>query len=531
MEISFHHEFIHNKMHSFIRISRYLLHSFVFIYQFVATHVHPFFIQLSYFLVIAMLGSVLLMSLKPSNPDFSPRYVGMLFLSTSALTVSGLSTIKMEDLSSSQIIVLTMLMFVGGEVFVSFLGLMLRPNHRSKPADPAGNKVSSVPVELDTIEPASDAVICEELQLEEVMHATPSLSSSDLKKSRSVRYLGFVVFGYLAVIHVVGFLLVFLYITRVPTAREPLTKKGINVTLFSASVTVSSFANGGLIPTNENMAIFSKNTGLLLLLTGQILAGNTLFPLFLRLLVWFLMRVTKLRGLELMVRNPEELRFPYLLPKLPTAFLSSTVVSLVAAMVALFCAVDWNSLVLDGLSSYQKIVNALFMSVNARHAGENSIDCSLIFPAVLVLFIVMMYLPSSTTFVPPNEDDKTNNEKVVPKRGFLVQNLAFSQLACNIIFVMVVCITERRRLRNDPLNFSASSMIFEVISAYGNVGLSTGYSCSRLQKLHPESICYDKPYSFSGWWSDEGKLMLVLVMLYGRLKAFSMGTGKSWKLG
>uniref|UniRef100_A0A0E0HUZ1 Uncharacterized protein n=1 Tax=Oryza nivara TaxID=4536 RepID=A0A0E0HUZ1_ORYNI len=59
--------------------------------------------------------------------------------------------------------------------------------------------------------------------------------------------------------------------------------------------------------------------------------------------------------------------------------------------------------------------------------------------------------------------------------------------------------------------------------AYGNVGLTTGYSCSRLQKLHPGSICQDKPFSLSGWWSDEGKLLLVSVMLYGRLKAFTKG--------
>ncbi|GJM97528.1 hypothetical protein PR202_ga14460 [Eleusine coracana subsp. coracana] len=467
------------------------------------------------------------MSLKPSNPDFNPGYVDMLYLSASALTLSGLSNVRMEDLSSSQIIVVTLLMFVGGVVFVSFLGLMLRPNHQPKQDDPAANRVvSSVVVELDTIEPASAAIICEELQLE-----TSSFSQRRDLKSKSVRHLlAFVVFGYLAVIHVVGFLLVFLYITRVPSARAPLANKGINVALFSASVTVSSFANVGLIPTNENMAIFSKNTGLLLLLTGQALAGNTLFPLFLRVLIWFLGRVTKLKRMELMIRDPEELRFTHLLPWLPTVFLSSTVVGLAATMVVLFCAMDWSSLVLDGLSSYQKIVNALFMAVNARHAGENSIDCSLISPAVQVLFIVMMYLPSSTTFAPQDGTDKTRAEKVVSKQRSVMQNLVFSQLGCNIIFVMVVCVTERRSLRNDPLNFSMLNMIFEVISAYGNVGLSAGYSCSRLQQLHPESICQDRPYSFSGSWSDGGKLILVLVMLYGRLKAFTNGTGKYWKL-
>jgi Trk-type K+ transport system membrane component len=249
----------------------------------------------------------------------------------------------MEDLSSSQIVALTLLMFLGGEVFLSFLGLMLRPNHhQSKPIDPTGNKI--VAVELDIIEAASVTdVVGEELQLEEAMRGAPSLSSSDLKNSRSVRYLGFVVFGYLAGTHIIGFLLVFLYINRVPNAKAVLTKKGINVALFSASITVSSFANGGLIPTNENMSAFTKNTGLLLLLAGQILAGNLLFPLFLRLLVWFLGRVTKLERLKLMIRDPKKLPYSYLLPKLPTAFLSSTVVGLLAVAVTLLHRLEFSS--------------------------------------------------------------------------------------------------------------------------------------------------------------------------------------------
>lgn len=391
----FNHEFIESKIRSFICLATYVRDTFFFVCRFVGTHVHPFFIELAYFLAIAMLGSVLLISLKPSNPAFSPRYIDMLYLSSSALTVSGLSTVTMEDLSSSQIVVLTLLMFAGGEVFLSFLGLMLRPNHQSKPIDPTSNKI--IAVELSTVEVASATdVVGEELQLEEAMREAPSLSSSDLQNSRSVRYLGFVVFGYLAAIHVIGFLLVFLYINRVTNARAVLNKKGINVALFSVSITVSSFANGGLIPTNENMAVFTKNTGLLLLLTGQILAGNLLFPLFLRLLVWFLGRVTKLERLKLMIRAPKKLQYSYLLPKLPTAFLSSTVVGLLAAAVTLFCAIDWNNPLFDGLSSYQKIINALFTAVNTRHSGENSIDCSSISPAVLVLFIAMMLVLGTT---------------------------------------------------------------------------------------------------------------------------------------
>ncbi|XP_073006560.1 cation transporter HKT2;1-like [Typha latifolia] len=508
--------FILNRTQSFTRASKYVCKCVAFSYRFSAFHFDPFWIHLCYFVFIGLFGSLLMMILKPSNHEEpSPRYVDMLFMSMSALTVSGLGTIEMENLSSSQIVVLTLLMLVGGEVFVSLMGLLLRRG-KSNRAELADSRVDSVGT-IDHIESGLDVVVLD----------GSSHGSKDLRH-RCVQYLGLVVLGYILLILVAGSVFVLLYVTLVSSSRDVLKRKGIHVVLFSISVTVSSFANGGLIPTNENMAIFGKNSGLLLLLIPQILAGNTLFPLFLRLVIWALRRITKAEEFKYMLANTREIKFSHLHPNLRTTFLLLTVIGFIAATVALFCSMDWNSAVFDGLNSYQKIVSALFMAANTRHAGENSIDCSLVSPAVLVLFIVMMYFPSSTSFSPIQEEDASptgnNNEE---KRSSVMQYLILPQLSCVIIFVICICISERRRLSRDPLNFSTLNMIFEVISAYGNVGLSTGYSCSRLLKLHPESICVDKTYSFSGWWSDEGKLILVLVMLYGRLKKFSMGIGQA----
>ncbi|TVU07727.1 hypothetical protein EJB05_41094, partial [Eragrostis curvula] len=79
---------------------------------------------------------------------------------------------------------------------------------------------------------------------------------------------------------------------------------------------------------------------------------------------------------------------------------------------------------------------------------------------------------------------------------------------------MLVCVTERRPLSGDPLNFSTFNMIFEERRAVHWLQL--------LEAATPEevSVCHDQPYSFSGWWSDQGKLVLVFVMLCGRLKGF-----------
>ena len=77
------------------------------------------------------------------------------------------------------------------------------------------------------------------------------------------------------------------------------------------------------------------------------------------------------------------------------------------------------------------------------------------------LLAVFRYMLPLTTFAPPNGDGKTEDEKVVPKHESLLLN--YFRSSGVISSVIVACITERRRLRNDPLNFSMFNMIFEVI--------------------------------------------------------------------
>jgi Trk-type K+ transport system membrane component len=61
---------------------------------------------------------------------------------------------------------------------------------------------------------------------------------------------------------------------------------------------------------------------------------------------------------------------------------------------------------------------------------------------------------------------------------------------------------------------------FFFCSAYGNVGYSLGYSCDKL--LKPDATCRDASYGFVGRWSDEGRLIIILVMFLGRFKTFRL---------
>lgn len=48
-------------------------------------------------------------------------------------------------------------------------------------------------------------------------------------------------------------------------------------------------------------------------------------------------------------------------------------------------------------------------------------------------------------------------------RGKVTENLIFSQLSYLTIFIILVCITERKKLKEDPLNFNVLNIVLEVI--------------------------------------------------------------------
>lgn len=65
-------------------------------------------------------------------------------------------------------------------------------------------------------------------------------------------------------------------------------------------------------------------------------------------------------------------------------------------------------------------------------------------------------------------------------------------------------------------------------SAYGNVGLSMCYSCQR--QIKGEGNCREEWYGFVGSWTNNGKYLLMLVMVFGRLKNFNKNGGRFWNV-
>ncbi|KAG2664899.1 hypothetical protein I3760_16G103900 [Carya illinoinensis] len=512
--------------------------------------VHPLWLQLIYFLIVSLLGCLALTVSKPRTTSFRPKFVDVFFTSVSATTTSSMSTVEMEVFSNTQLITMTILMFVGGEVFISMLGLQYArskfpKNHRITVAQ---NRASSTAINVNLMSQIHNSLYkqnklglialpgpeSEKRNQNDVEQAGIICLDSLSLEYNSVMALGYVVLGYLLVVILVGSGSVFLYISLDPTARTVLKSKGLDFKTFSVFSVVSSFTNCGFIPTNENLMVFKKNSGLQLLLISQILMGNTLYPTCLLLVIWVLKKTSKRPELSFILRNYRDMGYSHLLSLPHAALLFVTVFGFISIAIVLFCCMEWNSEALDGLNSYQKLVGSLNQAVNARHSGESVFDLSSISPAILLLFIVMMYLPPHTTFLPTKYHDQvaSENGKGSPNRRKLQTSfmdcLMLSQLSYLVVFIILICITERQKMKEDPLNFSVLNIILEVTSAYGNVGYSTGYSCKR--QVKPDSSCTDTWYGFVGRWSTEGKIILIIVMLFGKLKKFTMKGGKAWKL-
>jgi hypothetical protein len=77
--------------------------------------------------------------------------------------------------------------------------------------------------------------------------------------------------------------------------------------------------------------------------------------------------------------------------------------------------------------------------------------------------LVSRYLPPYTTWFPFKESSSIKDHPAESQGIGLLESTVFSQLSYLTIFVIAICITERTKLKEDPLNFNLLSIVVEVV--------------------------------------------------------------------
>ncbi|MDD2896360.1 MAG: TrkH family potassium uptake protein [Aliarcobacter sp.] len=200
--------------------------------------------------------------------------------------------------------------------------------------------------------------------------------------------------------------------------------------------------------------------------------------------------------------------------------LYGTVILIVLGMI-LFLSIEWNNpKTFGGLSFYDKILNAFFLSINFRTSGFNSIDIaslkesSLFFSTlfmltgagqgstaggmkittVAILVITVIYILKESN-QQPSIFKRTIDQKVINKALAIIITSSFFVLFAVLILV-------------ETQNLPFIKILFEVCSAFGTVGVSTGNG---------------DILSFSQQFDSFGKSIIIVMMLAGRLGVFAFG--------
>lgn len=304
----------------------------------------------------------------------------------------------------------------------------------------------------------------------------------------------------------------------------------------------SAFSNAGLSLLDESMIPFQRSYAYVLVVAFCILAGNTAFPIFLRIILWVFSKVWRGgsrfgESVQFLLDHPRRC-FIYLFPTHQTWFLVAMLVVLNATDWICFIVLDIGSAILEALPPAAKAIDGLFQSIAVRAAGFSIIPLSDTAPALQFLYVVMMYLavfPIALSIRSTNvyeeksmglyeeEEDGTSQIEAAYSSnhniGSYFAHHARKQLAFDIwwlgLALWAICIVERTNIEDPETDgyFNIFTIIFEVVSAYGTVGLSLGSPNAN--------------YSLCGDFRTISKLILCAVMIRGRHRGLPVAIDRS----
>lgn len=341
---------------------------------------------------------------------------------------------------------------------------------------------------------------------------------------RAVKLLIKILLFYYIGFHIIAFLFFVPWIQNQPNYKEIIRSNGVSPTWWAFFTAQSSFNDLGFTLTANSMQSFNTSIYVMILMSFFIVIGNTGFPVFLRFLIWVFFKVARplsllKESLGFLLDHPRRC-FTLLFPSVPSWWLFIILVVLNAVDLVLFIILDLGNKYLKEIPVGYRIVDGLFQAFSTRTAGFAVVDLSKLHPAVQVSYMLMMYisvLPLAISIRRTNvyeeqslglylkEENPETEDLEKSSKTFIGTHLR-NQLSFDLWFIFlglfIICIAEGGKLNKEDPNFSVFTVLFEIISAYGTVGLSLGYPGT--------------DQSFSGKFSVISKIVIVAMMIRGR---------------
>ncbi|KAI9251744.1 cation transport protein-domain-containing protein [Phascolomyces articulosus] len=288
--------------------------------------------------------------------------------------------------------------------------------------------------------------------------------------------------------------------------------------LFSFFQGMSGMNNLGVSMLDASMVPFQDTPLPLIVTMIQILIGNTAYAIVLRFIIWILWKTTPHRyamrreTFRFLLDHPRRC-YTTLFPATQTWWL--LIILIVITLVELICylALNYWLPVMEGIAWASRFVDGLFQSIATRNAGFTVTSLSDLNPVAISMRNSNVYQERALGIFRGDGDEEpvqfteselngpapfiklrrhatinsvmTTSRKVLRGPDFFVLNLIQRQLTSDICWVIsgifVISIIESQSIMS-PSPITMFTVIYECVSAFGNVGASTGYPNSAVSQ-------------------------------------------------
>ncbi|KAI5921050.1 TrkH-domain-containing protein [Camillea tinctor] len=345
---------------------------------------------------------------------------------------------------------------------------------------------------------------------------------------------------------------------------------------------VSAFNNSGMSVLDLNMIPYESSYLVLIVMGAMILAGNTAYPIFLRLELWCGLKLLDWatypedfaewkETLEYILKYPRRV-YTNLFPSRQTWWLLFMLFVLNGTDWVAFEILNLGNTTLEQIPLGSRIIDGLFQALAVRSGGFYVVSIPTLFIGLQVLYVIMMYIsvyPVVITMRHSNvyeelslgvydDDDRmrgTSLSRFLSEAGTNSKRHSISHIlrhalaqwngvgaapSCEaeesrisffshqirgqlshdlwwlVLAVLVIVTIETKHFLEDPVTYSVFNVVFEVVSAYGCVGISIGVP--------------NAAYSFSGGLYPGSKLVLCAVMIRGRHRGLPVALDRAVQL-